>query len=139
MYAITFVLVCTLYVCIDVTCACMRYVYRHVRSVYLETAVSARESKFIDSPDSSIHPSLLCTGISVLSHGKIELESPLNIQCRSTQYLSILFGVRMKYRRINRTKFSVLNFNNLYVQYFRRMRIISLEEQTTFARTRVPL
>lgn len=79
-------------------------IYRHVRSVYLETAVSARESKFIDLPDSSKHPSLLCSDISVPSRGGTELESPLNIQCRSTQYLPILFGVRMKYRRPNSDK-----------------------------------
>jgi len=51
------------------------YRLRHVRSVYLETAVSARESKFIEPRDSSIRPSLLCQDICSLALFRgIELE-----------------------------------------------------------------
>lgn len=41
--------------------------------VHLETAVSARESKFIEPRDSSIRPSLLCQDICSLARGT-ELE-----------------------------------------------------------------
>lgn len=58
------------YVCVHAICV---YRLRHVRSVYLETAVSARKSKFIEPHDSSIRPSLLCQAIHSLSRGT-ELE-----------------------------------------------------------------
>jgi len=59
--------------------ACTQYVYRlrHVRSVHLETAVSTRESKFIEPHDSSIRSSLLCQAISRGTELEITVKHPM--------------------------------------------------------------
>lgn len=121
-------------------CACTQYVYRlrHVRFVHLETAVSARESKFIEPHDSSIRSSLLCQAIYYFSRG-----TELEITVKHPMFCNILLfsvvpirNIVREWDRISRSVAHILErpflgrINHVHVFQFRVATFITVTAGT---------